>query len=134
MTILSKCINSVQKVGLGLLVTVYDSLSRVLRELTVFDDELMQIVSQEVGASVATVTVKNAKEAAFRPFLNVFLDRRLHDVQDNADSVLVVVSNDALVGIRSIAHDETIFADTTFGGLPTRQVECCWIWWRSVTE
>lgn len=120
--VLGERVHGVEEVGLRFLVTVYDGLTRVIRELAVFDDELMQVVSEEVGAGVATVAVKDPEEAAFGPFFDVLLDRRLHDVQDDTDAVLVVVANDALVGVSRIAHDETIFAYAALRWLPAGQI------------
>ena len=96
---LSKGLDRVQKVCLRLFIPVDDRLSRVLRKLLVFYDELMQVVSKEVGAGVASVSVEDSEETALGPVFYVFLRGRLHDVKDDADSILVVVSNNTLVGV-----------------------------------
>lgn len=123
MTILSKGIDRIKEVVLSLLVAIDDGLPWVGRELSIFDDELMQVVSEEVGTGVSTVAVENSEETALRPLLYVLLVRRLHDVEHDTDSVLVVVSDDALVRVGCVAHYEAILTNRALGGLPTRQVE-----------
>lgn len=118
MPTLSKCFNCVKEIVLRLLVPIDYGLPRILRKLHIFDYELMQIIPKEVCAGVATMTIENAKEAALRPVFYVLLGRWLHDVQHNADTVLVVVPNDSLICVGSVAHDEAILAHTALGRLP----------------
>jgi hypothetical protein len=47
----------------------------------------------------------------------------LHDVENDADAVFVVVTDDALISIGCITHDYAIFSDRAFRGLPARQVD-----------
>jgi hypothetical protein len=54
----------------------------VVRELSIADDELVEVVSKEVSTRVASMAVKDTKESAFRPVF-ALLTRRLHDVQDD---------------------------------------------------
>jgi hypothetical protein len=98
---LRKRLHSIKEVDFCLFVAVDDGLSWVSRKLSILDDELMQIISQEVSARISSVAIKYTKEAALWPVLNVFLGRRLHDIEHDADSVLVVVSDDSLVRIGS---------------------------------
>lgn len=118
-----EALNRIQEVVFSLLVAIENSLSGIFGKLLVLDDELMQVVSQEVGTGVATVTVKDAEEGALWPMLNVLLLRWLHDVQDDAYSVFVVVTDDALVGVGCIPHNTSIFSDTALSGLPSWQVQ-----------
>jgi hypothetical protein len=63
----------------------------------------MQIVSEIVGASGAAVAVENSKEAYLRPFyIYCCLIFRLQNIQNNRNSVFIIISNDALVGVGSI--------------------------------
>lgn len=94
----------------------------------------MEVITEKIGAGVAAVAVKNAEEAALWPVFDVFLGRRLHDVQHDAYSILVIVSNDALVCVCGVANYASIFADAAFGGLPARKIQSCWIRWRSVPQ
>ena len=68
------------------------------------------------------MAVKDTEEAALGPVLDVFFRWWLHDVQDNGYPVLIVVPDDALIGVCRIAHDDTIFANTAFGGLPAWKI------------
>ena len=78
--------------------------------------------------------VEHAKEAALRPVLDVLFRWWLHDVEHDGHSVLIVVPDDALIGIRCVAHDDTIFADTALGGLPAREIQSDWVRWRTVAQ
>ena len=51
----------------------------------------------------SSVTIKYSKKADLGPLsLEVILVLRLHDVEDDADSVFVIVSYDALIRICSV--------------------------------
>jgi hypothetical protein len=54
--------------------------------------KLVQVVTEELGALVAAMTIVDAKEGALRPVVNLaLLALGLHDIQDYGHSVLVVV-------------------------------------------
>ena len=54
--------------------------------------KLVQVVTEELGALVAAMTIVDAKEGALRPVVNLaLLALGLHDVQDYGHAVLVVV-------------------------------------------
>ena len=131
---LRKRLHGVKEVDFCLFIAVDDGLSWVCRKLSILDDELMQIISQEVSARISSVAIKYTKEAALWPVLNVFLGRRLHDIEHDADSVLVVVSDDSLVRIGSVPNYATIFSDTAFSGLPAGKIQRCRVWRWSVAE
>lgn len=128
MAVLSEGIDRVEEVGLSLLVAVDDSLARVCRELRILDNELMQIVAEEVGARVAAVAIEDAEKATLGPVLHVLLVGRLHDIEHYADPVLVIITDNALIGVRSITHNEAIFAHAAFGRLPAGQIQERRIW------
>lgn len=46
-----------------------DCLDRILGEVLILNDELMEVVSQEVSTTVATMAIVNSKERAFGPLL-----------------------------------------------------------------
>ena len=131
---LCKRLHSIKEVDFCLLVAVDDSLSWVCRKLGILDDELMQIISQEVSARISSMAIKDTEEAALWPVLYVFLGWRLHDIEHDADSVLVVVSDDSLVRIGSVPNYATIFSDTAFSGLPAGKIQGCRVWRWSVAE
>ena len=119
---LSKCFDGVQKVVFCLFVAIDYRLPRILREMRVFDNELVQVVPQEISARVASVPVEHSEETALGPVLNVLLGGRLHDVEHDAHTVLVVVSDDPLVRIRCVTHCKSVFTHAALRWLPTRQV------------
>ena len=66
----------------------------------------MQVVPQVVGTGRPTVTIEDTEEADLGPLdLKVLLALGLQYVQYDGDSVLVVVSDDALVSVRSVGLD-----------------------------
>jgi hypothetical protein len=83
----------------------------------------MQIVSQKVCASVASMAIENSEEAAFWPIVDVLLRWRLHDIQDNTNSILIVISDNSLIGVCRVPHDMPIFSHTAFGWLPAWQIQ-----------
>ena len=125
---LSKRLHSVEEVDFCLFVAVDDGLSWVRRKLSILDNELMQIISEKVSARISTMSVKYTKEAALWPVFDVLLGGRLHDIEHDADSVLVVVSDDSLVRIRSVPNYAAILSNTAFGGLPAWKIQGCRIW------
>lgn len=125
---LGECFDGVKEIVLGLLVPIDDCLPRILRKLCVLNNELVQVVTQEVSACIATMPVEDAKEAALGPIFNILLGRRLHDIEDDADAILVIVSYNALVGVGGVTHDEAVLTHTALRWLPARQVERPGIW------
>lgn len=119
---LSECLDCVEKVTLCFFVAIDYGLLWILWENSILDDKLVEVVSQEVRACVSTMSVENSEEAAFWPIGDVFLGRWLHYVEDDADSILVIVPDDSLVRVGSIPHDVAIFSDTALRRLPTRKV------------
>jgi len=63
--------------------TISDGFDRILREVLILDDELVEIVSQEVSAAVAAMAVVNSEKGAFGPFLTSCerLALRTHNVE-----------------------------------------------------
>ena len=131
---LSKGFNCIQEVCFSFFVPIHNSLPWILREHLVFYNELMQIVSQEVSTGVATMSVKDTKEATFGPVLNFFLCRWLHNVENNTDTIFVVVSDYTLVRVCSVAHYYSIFSHTALGWLPTWQVKNSRVRWWSCSK
>lgn len=61
-------------------------------------NHLVQLVSEEIGALGAPVAVVNGKKGTPRPWVRL-LELGLNHVQNNRDSVLIVVSNHTLVSV-----------------------------------
>lgn len=123
----SKWLNSIKKVVFSLLVPIYYCLSWILWELLVFDDELMKVISQEISTGIPAMSIKHAEEWTFWPVLSILLGWWLHDVQDNWDSVFVVVSNYTLIRVCSVAYNRSILSNRALCWLPRREVEWKWI-------
>jgi uncharacterized membrane protein YhaH (DUF805 family) len=85
-------------------------LTSIVRELGISNNKLVKIVTEEVGTGVTSMTVENAEEGTFWPVI-AFLVRRFHNVQNDGYSILIVVSDDALVSVCCISRDDAILAD-----------------------
>ena len=81
---------------------LYQCLFRVLGEVLVLYDKVMQVVSEVLSTEVSTMAVKDSKEADLRPIPLPVLVLGLQYVQDYADSVLVILADNALVSVSSI--------------------------------
>jgi hypothetical protein len=65
--------------------------------------KVMQIVPEIVRTCRPTMAIKDTKEANLWPLnVNMSLALRLENVQDDAHPVLIVISDDPLVGVGSI--------------------------------
>lgn len=131
---LRKRLHSVQKVGLCFFIAVKNRLPWVLREDLVFDNELVKVISEKVSARVAPVPIEYAKEATFWPIDYILLRWWLHDVEHNAHSVLVVVTNDALIGVGGVAHYVAVFSHAALSRLPAGKIEGGWVGRSTVTK
>jgi len=64
------------------------------RKALMIDDVLMKVVSQEITAASASVSVINSKEGG--------LDSIFIDVKNDADTVFVIIPGDALMSVDGI--------------------------------
>lgn len=55
--------------------------------------ELMQIVSEKISASMSPMAIVNAKETTFGPLVGNPLIFWTHNVQNDRNTVLIVISN-----------------------------------------
>jgi len=94
----------------------------------------MEVVSKEVSARVSTMSVEDAEKGAFGPDVHVFFGWRLHNIQNDADTVFVVVTDDSLVGVCSVPHYTSVFTDRTLGWLPCWQVQAQRVWRCTVAQ
>lgn len=79
----------------------------VQRKVRFLNNELVKIVSQEVGARRTAVAIVDPEEGASRPlFVHAIL--RFNNVEDDGDSVFIVVAYDSLVCVCSISPNDTI--------------------------
>ena len=74
----------------------------------------MQLVSQEVSTGRATMAIVDGEEGAARPVFHL-LELGPDDVEDDGDAVFVIVTNDALVGVRCIRGDNTVLLTGKLG-------------------
>mmetsp|Transcript_19643 Transcript_19643/g.30295 ORF Transcript_19643/g.30295 Transcript_19643/m.30295 type:complete len:201 (-) Transcript_19643:1586-2188(-) len=94
--------------------SVLDGYFWVAWEVLVTHYELVELVSQEISASGASVAIVDCEEGAPGPLLHL-LELRLNDVEDNGDSVFVVVTNDTLVSISCIATNHPVLLASELG-------------------
>ena len=117
---LCECFYCVKEIALCLLVTIDDGLLWILWKCRILDDELVQVVSQKISASISSMAIKDSEETALGPVGDILLSWRLHDVQNDTNPILIIVSDDSLVGICSIPHDVSILSHTALCWLPHR--------------
>ena len=104
-------LHQVQEVAFAFSEALPDRLDRILRKLLVLDHEVMQVVPEVVSTGRATMAIEDTKEADLRPlyFLICFV-LRLQYVQNDTDSIFVVVSDYTLVCICCVGLDNpTLF-------------------------
>ena len=71
------------------------------------DNDLMKMVFQIVCTSASTMSIVDGKEAAFWPSCWVFLLRSGH-VQNDGNSIFIVISLDALMRVCRITCDQAV--------------------------
>jgi len=100
----------------------------ILRKLLVLHHEVVEVISQVVCTGRATVAVEYPEETYLRPFnIEVLFVLGLQNVQNYGHTVLVVVSNDALVRIGSIGFDDATLLGAGLSGLVVLELDCLWI-------
>jgi len=67
----------------------------------------MELVSKIICTSGSSVTVVYGKERASRPFFNLF-KFRFYYIQNNRNSVFIIISHNSLMGISRITTDNTV--------------------------
>ena len=67
----------------------------------------MQLVSQEVCACSTSMTIVDSKERTSRPLINL-LEFRFDDIQNDGDSIFIVVSDNTLMCISCVAANYSI--------------------------
>ena len=84
------------------------SLGRIGRKSVLLHNYLMQVVFKEVGATRTAVSIVNRKVTALRPLFEASLVRWPRHIQNDGDSILIVVPLDALMGVRCVRSDQTV--------------------------
>jgi len=103
-------LDQVDKAALTLFKSTDNGLVGELREVFVLHDEIVQVVSQVIGTGGASMAVENAEKADLGPLdVEVLLALWLEDVEDDGDTVFIVVSDDSLVCIGRIAFNNAAF-------------------------
>lgn len=97
------------EVALAVLKPLDQGLAGVSGEVFALNHIVVQVVSQVFCAHMPTMSVKDPKEADLRPLALPSLGLGLEYVQDYADSVFIVLSNDPLVSICRICLHYSAF-------------------------
>lgn len=79
------------------------------------------------------MTIENTEESTLWPIF-AFLTRWLHNVEYDRNTILVIVTNDSLIGIGSIAGYDAVLANRAFGLLKVRKLNCVGIWIWCIAE
>lgn len=78
-----------------------------MREARLSYDDLMQMILEKVCAAAASMTIIYRKEGAFGPGCWI-LALWARDVEDDGDTIFVVIPLDTLMRISSITGDKTV--------------------------
>ena len=90
--------------------TIFYRNFRIFWKIFISDNKLMKLISKIICASCASVPIIDRKEGAPGPLLHLF-EFRFDYVQNNGNSIFVVISNNSLMSIcRIAAYDAVFFA------------------------
>ena len=66
----------------------------------------MKVVSEELRAALATMSIENREELylKLRLFRGIWLDSRLLKVKHYGNPVLIVISDEAIMGVRTVRN------------------------------
>ena len=116
--------DQINETALAFLKTSNDRLLRKLGEIVVLDDEVVQVVSQVVGACSSPMPIEHAKETDLGPlYIQVLFALRFENVEDDGDAVLIVIAYNALVGVGGVGFNHTALLLRGFRGLVILQEE-----------
>jgi hypothetical protein len=101
-------------------------------EMLALNHEIMQIVSEVLGAYVTSVAVEDTKEAHLRPFTLPCLVLGLQYVQNNTHTVFIILSDNALVGVSCIGFDYAAFLVRGLGYFMVFELEGTRVQWNGV--
>ena len=100
---------------------IFNCLLRILGEVVVSHDQLMQLISEEIGTSCASMAVINSEEGASWPVFNL-LELRLDNIQNNRDSIFVIIPDNTLMCICSITANNTVLLASEFRWMVRRNI------------
>ena len=94
--------------------SVFNCDFRILWEVFISDNKLMELVSKIICASCSTMPVIYGKEGASWPFFNLF-KFRFDDIQNNRNTIFIIISNDTLMGVGWITTDDSVLFASKLG-------------------
>lgn len=129
-------LHQIQEVLLAISEALLDCLDGILRELLVLDHKVVEVVSEVVCTSRSSVAIEDAEEANLGPLdIEMRLVFGFEDIEDDANSVFVVVPDDALVGVGGVGLDDPALLLTGLGGFVVLQLDGLGIQhWRVLSE
>ena len=114
-------LSELKKEFLSLLEAVLDGFDRLLRKILILDYELVQVVAEKVSTDMSSMAVINAEEGALGPLgTTVLLRFGFHYIQNDGNSVLIVVPYNALVRIGTVGGNNTVSLGAELSGLVVR--------------
>ena len=102
--------------------SVFNSNFRILWEIFIPDNKLMKLISKIISTSSSTMAIIDREEGAPWPFFDLF-KLWFNDIQNDWNSIFIVISDNSLMGIGWITTDNTIL----FAG------ELCWMIWGDIS-
>ena len=120
--------NEVEEAALTLFETSHDRFIWKLWEVLVLHDEVMKIIAQVVGTGCSTMAIEDSEETDLRPFnVQVCFTLWLEDVENDRDSVLIVLSDDALVRVGRVRLDQATLLLRGLRGLVVLKEQRLWV-------
>ena len=101
-------ISFIDEPAFGLEAAGCQGLGWVLWEAFLVYDYQVKLVFEEIGTRGASMPIIDCEVATLGPVCDVFATRWLRHVQDDRDSVFVVVPLDALVGVGRVRCDQAV--------------------------
>ena len=83
----------------------------------------MQVISEEIRTRMPSMPIENSEKLAFGPCSFALLLRRFLNIEDNGDTILIVVPNHALIGVGSVRFDHAILFYRALCSLKVRQLD-----------
>ena len=104
-------------------------LSGVPWETLLIDNDQVKLVLEEVGAGAATVAIVDREVAALRPDRHVLARGGFRHVEDDGDSILIIVALNTLMRIRRVRSDQPMRLRGELGRLEVfERVLDRWCW------
>jgi hypothetical protein len=67
----------------------------------------MQVIPQKVSSAGSSMSIIHCEETASWPVIHIF-ELWLSDIENNAHSIFIVISEHTLIGIRSVSFNNPI--------------------------